>query len=52
MAGFDGDGQLLEINGERLLRRLLDLAEIGPIAGGGNNRLALTDADKEGRDLV
>ncbi|MYJ41728.1 MAG: Zn-dependent hydrolase [Acidimicrobiaceae bacterium] len=52
MAGFDGDGQLLEINGERLLRRLWDLAEIGPIAGGGNNRLALTDADKEGRDLV
>ncbi|MXW95735.1 MAG: Zn-dependent hydrolase [Acidimicrobiaceae bacterium] len=52
MAGFDGDGQLLEINGERLLRRLWDLAEIGPIPGGGNNRLALTDADKEGRDLV
>ncbi|MDE0493525.1 MAG: Zn-dependent hydrolase [Acidimicrobiaceae bacterium] len=52
MAGFDGDRQLLEINGERLLRRLWDLAEIGPIAGGGNNRLALTDADKEGRDLV
>ena len=52
MAGFDGDRQLLEINGERLLRRLWDLAEIGPIPGGGNNRLALTDADKEGRDLV
>ena len=52
MAGFDGDHQLLEINGPRLLRRLWDLAEIGPIPGGGNNRLALTDADKEGRDLV
>ena len=52
MAGFDGDRPLLEINGERLLRRLWDLAEIGPIPGGGNNRLALTDADKEGRDLV
>ena len=52
MAGFDGARQLLAINGERLLQRLWDLAEIGPIPGGGNNRLALTDADKEGRDLV
>ena len=52
MAGFDSDRPLLEINGERLLRRLWDLAEIGPIPGGGNNRLALTDADKEGRDRV
>ena len=52
MAGSDRDRELLEINGQRLLRRLWDLAEIGPIPGGGNNRLALTDADKEGRDLV
>ncbi|MYB03268.1 MAG: Zn-dependent hydrolase, partial [Acidimicrobiaceae bacterium] len=52
MGGFDGDRELLEINGPRLLQRLWDLAEIGPIPGGGNNRLALTDADKEGRDLV
>ena len=52
MAGPSGDRQLLEVNGRRLLRRLWDLAEIGPIPGGGNNRLALTDADKEGRDLV
>ena len=52
MARSDGDRQLLEISGSRLLQRLWDLAEIGPIPGGGNNRLALTDADKEGRDLV
>ena len=52
MAGPSGDRRLLEINGDRLLRRLWDLAEIGPIPGGGNNRLALTDADKGGRDLV
>ena len=52
MAGSGGDRQLLEVNGRRLLKRLWDLAEIGPIPGGGNNRLALTDADKEGRDLV
>ncbi len=52
MAGPGGDRQILEVNGQRLLQRLWDLAEIGPIPGGGNNRLALTDADKEGRDLV
>ena len=52
MAGPSGDRKLLRIDGDRLLRRLWDLAEIGPIPGGGNNRLALTDADKEGRDLV
>ena len=32
--------------------RLFALAEISPIAGGGNCRLALTDEDKLGRDLV
>ncbi len=42
----------LRVDGARLLRRIAALAEIGPIEGGGNNRLALTDADKEGRDLV
>ena len=52
MARANGNRRLLEINGDRLLQRLWDLAEIGPIPGGGNNRLALTDADKGGRDLV
>lgn len=52
MARSGGNRPLLEIKGSRLLQRLRDLAEIGPIGGGGNNRLALTDADKEGRDLV
>ena len=42
----------LRIDGSRLLRRIAALAEISPIDGGGSNRLALTDADKEGRDLV
>ena len=32
--------------------RIMSLAEISPIEGGGNCRLALTDEDKEGRDLV
>lgn len=42
----------LEINGKRLLDRLHELAQIGPIDGGGVSRLALTDADKQGRELV
>ncbi len=42
----------LRINGDRLLRRIEDLAAIGPIDGGGSCRLALTDEDRAGRDLV
>ncbi|MFQ5556043.1 MAG: hydantoinase/carbamoylase family amidase [Acidimicrobiales bacterium] len=42
----------LHVDGDRLLRRLTELAEIGPIAGGGVSRLALTEADRQGRDLV
>lgn len=34
------------------MKRLMDLAEIGSIAGGGCARLALTDEDRAGRDLV
>jgi beta-ureidopropionase / N-carbamoyl-L-amino-acid hydrolase len=46
------DRQDLRINGARLLDRLAALAEIGPIEGGGSSRLALTDDDRRGRDLV
>ena len=42
----------LRIDGDRLVRRLEDLAAIGPIEGGGSCRLALTDEDRAGRDLV
>lgn len=42
----------LAINGDRLIQRLYALAEIGAIDGGGCARLALTDDDKAGRDLV
>ena len=42
----------LRINGERLLRRLWELGQVGALEGGGVCRLALTDADREGRDLV
>jgi len=40
------------VNRRRLLDRLAALAEIGAIDGGGCARLALTDEDKAGRDLV
>jgi N-carbamoyl-L-amino-acid hydrolase len=42
----------LRINGERLSRRIAELGQVGAIPGGGVARLALTDADKAGRDLV
>jgi N-carbamoyl-L-amino-acid hydrolase len=44
------------IDGQRLLRRIDELAAIGAITGpggeAGSARLALTDADRDGRDLV
>ncbi|MDR2335917.1 MAG: Zn-dependent hydrolase [Burkholderiaceae bacterium] len=42
----------LRVNGERLWQSLMELAEIGGTAKGGVCRLALTDLDKQGRDLV
>jgi len=42
----------LRIDLDRLLARLEALAQVGAIEGGGVSRLALTDADKAGRDLV
>ena len=42
----------LRVNGERLWQSLMELAEIGGTAKGGVCRLALTDLDKKGRDLV
>ena len=42
----------LRVNGERLWRSLMDLAQIGATEKGGVCRLALTDLDKQGRDLV
>ena len=40
------------INAERLQHRLKSLGEMGALEGGGVSRLALTDSDKKGRDLV
>jgi len=41
----------LAINAERLWSSLMRMAEIGATAKGGVNRQALTDLDREGRDL-
>lgn len=43
---------LHSVNGDRLISRLMALADIGPIPDGGCCRLALTDEDGVGRDLV
>ncbi|MDZ4716450.1 MAG: Zn-dependent hydrolase [Cytophagales bacterium] len=42
----------MTINANRLLSRLAQLNKIGALPGGGVRRLALTDADKEARDLL
>jgi N-carbamoyl-L-amino-acid hydrolase len=45
----EADG--LRVDGRRLWRRLMEMAEIGATPAGGCNRQALTDEDKAGRDL-
>ncbi|HSF18910.1 MAG TPA: Zn-dependent hydrolase [Vicinamibacteria bacterium] len=42
----------LRIEGKRLIRRLEELARYGARDDGGCNRLAFTEADKAGRDVV
>jgi N-carbamoyl-L-amino-acid hydrolase len=42
----------LRINGSRLWNAIMELAQIGATVKGGVKRLALTDLDKQGRDLV
>ena len=42
----------LRINIDRLLASIEDLAEIGAIDGGGVCRMALSNEDRQGRDLV
>lgn len=50
---MDGNltGSNLRINGDRLWESLMEMAKIGATEKGGNCRLALTDLDKDGRDL-
>ena len=42
----------LRINAERLQRRLAQLGAVGALPDGGCSRLALSDDDRRGRDLV
>jgi N-carbamoyl-L-amino-acid hydrolase len=42
----------IRVNGERLWASLMELAKIGATPRGGVCRLALTDLDRQGRDLV
>ena len=42
----------LRVDGDRLWRSLMELAQIGATPKGGVRRLALTDLDGQGRDLV
>lgn len=44
--------QPVKISSERLYQSLMELAKIGATAKGGNCRLALTELDGQGRDLV
>jgi len=46
------DVSALRIDGSRLWQSLMELATIGATRKGGVCRLALTDLDKQGRDLV
>ena len=41
----------LRVDGARLWARLADMAQIGATVNGGCNRQALTDLDRQGRDL-
>lgn len=41
----------IRINGERLWQSLMEMARIGATPAGGNCRLALSDVDRQGRDL-
>lgn len=42
----------LQINRERLMNRIFSLGKVGALKGGGVKRLALSDEDKAGRDLL
>jgi N-carbamoyl-L-amino-acid hydrolase len=40
-----------QVNQDRLWQTLMEMAKIGPGVAGGNKRLALTEEDRQGRDL-
>ncbi len=46
-----GSHNMLRVNGQRLWNSIMEMARIGPGEQGGSCRLALTDEDRQGRDL-
>lgn len=52
ISSASGSTTNLRINGDRLWSSLMELAQIGGTPKGGVCRLALTDLDRQGRDLV
>jgi beta-ureidopropionase / N-carbamoyl-L-amino-acid hydrolase len=40
-----------QVNRDRLWQTLMDMAKVGPGVAGGNKRIALTEEDRQGRDL-
>jgi len=52
MSTTTSDINALRINGDRLWRSLMDLAAVGATPKGGVCRLALSELDRQGRDLV
>jgi len=42
----------IRIDNDRLLQRINELGRVGALDGGGVSRLALTEEDRQGRDLV
>src|SRR5688572_30545426 len=51
MAHMSKDASNLRIDGDRLWSSLMELAQIGATEKGGVCRIALTDLDRQGRDL-
>jgi len=47
-----GDHLQIRVDGDRLWRTLMEMAEIGKTAGGGSCRLALTEEDRDGLLLL
>lgn len=52
MSALSVETKKLTVNGDRLWSSLMELAKIGATPKGGVCRLALTDLDRQGRDLV
>lgn len=42
----------MKVNGKRLWNSLMEMAKVGATENGGNTRLALTDQDVAGRNLL